>query len=126
MSSRCDDYLAYQKGTPTRPHIAILTDPSDDLKAEMIIPRSPSPVPVVPVLPLEHRPIDSLTLEEARERLRLQEQVRFDPVTEEHTRVKRERRQPTLSEDESEGGIEIVQPPKRRRVKTETIDLTND
>lgn len=108
-----------------KPHVAILTISSDDLKAEMIIPRSPSPAPVVPVLPLEDRPIDSLTLDEARERLRRLEQVEAVQVKQEHTRIKREHEQPTLSEDDSDGGVEIVQP-KRRRVKTETIDLTGD
>ncbi|TID16120.1 ATP-dependent RNA helicase [Venturia nashicola] len=97
-----------------------------DLKVEMIIPRSLGPAPFVPVFPLEDRPIESLTLEEARERLRRQEQVGFAPVKQEHMLVKREHGKPTPSEDDSDGGTEIVQAPKRRRVKIETVDLTSD
>ncbi|KAE9991080.1 hypothetical protein EG327_000552 [Venturia inaequalis] len=100
---------------------------SNDLRAEMIIPRSPSPAFYVPVLQLEDRSIDSLTLEEARERLRRQEQADFAPVKKEKARVKREHGHPTPSEDDNDDdAVEIVPPPKRQRVKVETVDLTSD
>jgi hypothetical protein len=46
--------------------IVELTTAVDDLKAELIIPRSPSPIP------LEDRPLESLSLEESLELLRRQ------------------------------------------------------
>jgi hypothetical protein len=57
---------------------------SADLKSEMIVPRSPTPIS------LDDRPIEELTLEEAQEFLRRQRQnVSIKP--EDRLRIKRER-----------------------------------
>ncbi|KAF2430701.1 hypothetical protein EJ08DRAFT_649487 [Tothia fuscella] len=91
-----------------------------DLQAECIIPRSPTP------LPLEERPIESLTAKEIRERLRRQEaalaEARAVRVKSEFKREHAATGLVTPGEDDDD--IEVVEPrPKRSRV-IETIDLT--
>ena len=87
-----------------------------DLKSEMIIPRSPSPVP------FEDRPDEDLTHEELLRRMReLRENDRIK--LEGQRRVKRERTSTVMGDDDE---IEVVDPaPKRPRV-IETIDLSDD
>lgn len=93
---------------------------ADDLKAEMVIPRKPSPVP------LEERPRDSLTREELLELLARREAEGALKV-EEMKRVKRERVEQAsnagLNDDDE---LEMVDPPPKRQRVVETVDLTSD
>ncbi|TLD18923.1 ATP-dependent RNA helicase [Venturia nashicola] len=90
-----------------------------DLKAEMIVPRSPSPVP------LDRRPIEELSREEMIELLKTKEEHAVR-IQQENIRIKRERASPPSSIHEDNEDLSVVEPtPKRRRV-TETIDLTGD
>lgn len=93
----------------------------------MIVPRSPSPVP------LEDRPRDSLTREELLELLARREAERAVKV-EGVKRAKRERPEVATSEatgeDDVNGGdddeLEVIEPPPKRQRVIETVDLTSD
>lgn len=86
----------------------------DDLKSEMIIPRSPSPIP------LEDRPEEDLSLEEARELIRRQraDMARIKPE------LKRERA--TNISSVGSDDLTIVERPAKRPRAIESIDLTSD
>ncbi|TID13714.1 ATP-dependent RNA helicase [Venturia nashicola] len=89
----------------------------NDLKAEMIIPRSPSPIPLAERTPT--------TLEEALEVIRIQREQASN-IQQENIRMKRERASSPPSIHEDNEDLSIIEPtPKRRRV-TDTIDLTDD
>ncbi|RDI85237.1 hypothetical protein Vi05172_g4774 [Venturia inaequalis] len=91
----------------------------NDLKAELIIPRSPSPVP------LEDRPLESLTPEEMLELLKRQREQAAS-LRQENARIKRERASSPATAHEDDEDLSIVEPtPKRRRIAA-TIDLIDD
>ncbi|KAE9985901.1 hypothetical protein EG328_006741 [Venturia inaequalis] len=91
----------------------------NDLKAELIIPRSPSPVP------LEDRPLESLTLEEMLELL-IRQREQAASLRQENTRIKRERVSSPVTAHEDDEDLSIVKPtPKRRRIAA-TVDLIDD
>ncbi|TLD18924.1 ATP-dependent RNA helicase [Venturia nashicola] len=118
---------------PPRTYSATWTDPRDkpfavfnfryrsmnDLKAELIVPRSASPVP------LEKRAVEDLSQGEMRELLKRQKQQ-----LEEAARVKRESRKNMKHERDGGAVVNVdddelsVLPAKRRRI--ETVDLTED
>lgn len=89
----------------------------DDLKSEFIVPRSQSPVP------LEERPVESLTAEEMRELLTRQ---RTQTV-----RVKKEPKRDRFTtssprdDDDDDDDISIINQRATKRARTETIDLTD-
>ncbi|QDS76258.1 hypothetical protein FKW77_001479 [Venturia effusa] len=93
----------------------------DDLKAELIIPRSESPVP------LENRPLEDLSLEEMRELLKRQRQQIEEAARvkrEGRNNVKRERNRDHDSVIDMDNEDVTMLPVKRRRV--EAVDLTRD
>ncbi|KAE9969443.1 hypothetical protein BLS_005354 [Venturia inaequalis] len=91
----------------------------NDLKAELIIPRSPSPVP------LEDRPLESLTPEEMLELL-IRQREQAASLRQENTRIKRERVSSPVTAHEDDEDLSIVKPtPKRRRIAA-TVDLIDD
>lgn len=93
-----------------------------DLKAEMIVPRSPSPVP------LDEIPDSDLTREQLLERLN-DARAKAARVKTEGMRIKRERTVGANGEyddDDDEDGIEVVDPPPKRAKVIESIDLTED
>lgn len=92
-----------------------------DLQAEMIIPRSPTPVL------LEDRTRESLSREELMALLAHVEADNRKIKAEGIARIKRERTSQRQSDSDSDSDhIEVVQPlPKRQRV-IETVDLTGD
>ncbi|KAE9969442.1 hypothetical protein BLS_005353 [Venturia inaequalis] len=91
----------------------------NDLKAELIVPRSESPVP------LENRLVDDLSREEMRELLKRQKQQ-----IEEAARIKREGRNNVKRERDGHAVVDVdddelsTLPAKRRCI--ETVDLTGD
>ncbi|KAI4610865.1 hypothetical protein J4E80_007894 [Alternaria sp. BMP 0032] len=94
------------------------------LKSLLIIPRTPSPVP------LEERDINTLTLEESRELLRLQrEQMDAAPVIKREG-IKRERSSTIINEDNDDDEVTFLSAKRRRLPVTldengaEIIDLT--
>ncbi|KAI4919496.1 hypothetical protein J4E90_001631 [Alternaria incomplexa] len=94
------------------------------LKSLLIIPRTPSPVP------LEERDINTLTLEESRELLRLQrEQMDAAPVIKREG-IKRERSSTIINEDNDDDDVTFLSAKRRRLPVTldengaEIIDLT--
>ncbi|KAI4636714.1 hypothetical protein J4E93_011012 [Alternaria ventricosa] len=94
------------------------------LKSLLVIPRTPSPVP------LEERDINTLTLEESRELLRLQrEQMDAAPVIKREG-VKRERSSTIINEDNDDDDVTFLSAKRRRLPVTldengaEIIDLT--
>ncbi|KAF2418229.1 hypothetical protein EJ08DRAFT_683937 [Tothia fuscella] len=102
-----------------REHFLLLIRSTADLQAKMIIPRSPTPVP------LEERAVDELTPEEMRELLvRQRKREARDQLA--RVRIKSEfkrERKDTTSDDD----VEVLQQPPRKRIKAaETIDLTGD
>lgn len=95
-----------------------------DLKSEMIIPRSPSPTP------LDELPDDQLTREQLLERLNNARETAAR-VKAEGQRIKRERSRTVVGgeeDDDEDGsdGIEVVAPPPKRAKVIESIDLTGD
>ncbi|KAF2430696.1 hypothetical protein EJ08DRAFT_697174 [Tothia fuscella] len=94
-----------------------------DLKAEGIIPRSPSPIP------LEDRPIDELNPEEMRELLKRQSELlqkRRESDIQLKTEIKRERDDSSTIQGD-DNGIEVVEERSKKKAKiVETIDLTDD
>lgn len=95
-----------------------LTNCADDLQAEGVIPRNPSPIR------LEDRDIDTLSLEEARQLLARQIEQKHSQLM-----VKRERDEKNVASADGEG-IEIItqRPTKRKRrcpdPAAEVVDLT--
>ncbi|KAF2872367.1 hypothetical protein BDV95DRAFT_381960 [Massariosphaeria phaeospora] len=97
------------------------------LKSLLIIPRSPSPVP------LEDRDVDSLTLEESRELLRRQQNQMNAANKIKKERIKRERpveNGHVINSDNDDDEISIVSAKRRRLAPTlnedgvEVVDLT--
>ncbi|KAI4658828.1 uncharacterized protein J4E79_006587 [Alternaria viburni] len=94
------------------------------LKSLLIIPRTPSPVP------LEERDINTLTLEESRELLRLQREQRDAAPVIKREGVKRERSSTIINEDNDDDDVTFLSAKRRRLPVTldengaEIIDLT--
>lgn len=94
-----------------------------DLKSEMIIPRSPSPAPI------EERPDSELTREELLQRLEEARTANARIKAEGQRRIKRERDSGVGTpddDDEEDGDIEVVNPPPKRPKVIQSIDLTGD
>ncbi|KAI4914146.1 hypothetical protein J4E85_010658 [Alternaria conjuncta] len=95
------------------------------LKSLLVIPRTPSPVP------LEERDVNTLTLEESRELIRLQREQRDAAPVIKRERIKRERSSTIIREDrEDDDDVTFVSAKRRRLPVTldengaEIIDLT--